>query len=137
MSVIKEFILFAVGMIITVSLAVISINVYSKAEEVGRGIAEREQYALNELKEYDVMRYDGTEVDGGKAISYIRRMYSTRDIPIEVKYGGKSFVVDGDSISGIRDTASVYYLNPLKKYYISVSTDENDAVREIVVEQRR
>ena len=137
MSVIKEFILFAVGIVITVSLAVISFNVYSKAEEVGKGIAEREQAVINELRDYDLMRYDGSEIDGSKAVSYIKKMYSTRDVTIEVTSGGRKFVIDGTSIGEIRNTSSVYYLNPFKKYYVSVGTDENDAANVITIEQRR
>ncbi len=137
MSVIKEFILFAAGMVMTVSLAVIGFNIYSKAADVGRNIAEREQYALKELKEYDVMRFDGNEVDGSRAISYIKRIYATRDIPIEVTNEVKSFVVDGDSIEEIRNTASAYYLNPLKKYFVTVFTDANDEAEKIKIEIRR
>ena len=40
MSVIKEMILFGAGLMITVSLAIISFNIYERAAEMGKGIAE-------------------------------------------------------------------------------------------------
>ena len=137
MSVIKEFILFAAGIVITVSLAVIGFNIYSKAAEMGRQITENEQYALKELKEYEVMRFDGSEVDGSRVISYIKKIYATRDIPIEVTNDAGSFVVDNASIEEIRNTASSYYLNPLKKYTVTVLSDANDEVAKIKIEIRR
>ncbi len=137
MSVIKEFILFAVGIVITVSLAVISINIYSRAAELGRGISAREEAALGELKEYDLLRFDGSEVDGSRVISYIRRMYATRDIPIEVVNDGRRFYIDGNNMSELRNTSSVYYISPLEQYHVSVSFDENDAASKITIEKRR
>ncbi len=137
MSVIKEFILFAVGIVITVSLAVISINIYSRAAELGRGISAREEAALGELKEYDLLRFDGSEVDGSRTISYIRRMYATRDIPIEVVKDGRRFFIDGNNLSDLRNTSSIYYISPLEQYRVSVSFDENDAASKITIEKRR
>ena len=137
MSVIKEMILFGAGLVITVSLAFIGFNIYGKAAEIGKEITEREESTLNELREYDIMRFDGCVIDGSRAISYIRRIYAKEDIPIEVVKDGRSFTVDGDSVSEIRNTASGYYLNPLKEYYVKVSIDENDAVGRITIEQRR
>ncbi len=137
MSVIKEFIMFAAGIVITVSLAAIGFNIYSEAAELGKGIAGKERSAIEELREYELMRFDGSEVDGSRAISYIKRIYRDYDIPIEVTGNGRSYVIDGDSIGEIRNTSSVYYMNPLRKYLISVSVDENDAASGITIEQRR
>ncbi|MCR5584171.1 MAG: hypothetical protein K6F63_01900 [Lachnospiraceae bacterium] len=134
MSVIKEFILFAAGLVITVSLALISFNVYEKAADLGKGIAEREQIAIDEFKEYEVTRFDGSVIDGSKAISYIRKMYETRDIQIEVVKGERSFLIDARSIDELRKTTSDYYMSPLKKYKVSVSFDENDAADKIKIE---
>ncbi len=134
MSVIKEFLLFTAGMIITVSLAIVSFNIYMKAAVLGRGIAEREQIAIDELEEFEVMRFDGCVIDGSRAISYIKRIYGTRNIPIEVKKGGKTFTVDDKAVSELRKTNSSFYLSPLEKYRVSVLTDENDSANRIKIE---
>jgi hypothetical protein len=134
MSVVREFILFAAGLVITVSLALISFNVYEKAAELGKGIAEREQTVIDEFREYEITRFDGNVIDGSRAISYIRRMYETEDIRIEVVKGGRSFLIDDSSIRELRKTTSDYYLSPLKDYKVSVSFDENDTVNRIRIE---
>lgn len=137
MSVVKEFILFAAGLVITVSLAMIGFKVYSKAAEIGKNIVEQEENSIRELKEYEITRFDGTEIDGSRAISYVKKMYASEGITVEVRTEKKSFVMDEISAACIRDTSSVYYMNPLKKYHVTVRFDENDAVNKITVEQRR
>ena len=134
MSVVKEFLIFTVGLIITVSLAVISFNVYSEAAALGKGIAEREQSALNELEEYEMTRFDGSVIDGSRAISYIKKMYETRDVQIQVANGKKTFLIDRDSIEGLRKINSSFYMNPMEKYKVSVMLDENDAADRIIIE---
>ncbi len=134
MSVVKEFLIFTVGLIITVSLAVISFNVYSEAAALGKGIAEREQSALNELEEYEMTRFDGSVIDGSRAISYIKKMYETRDVQIQVANGKKTFLIDRDSIEGLRKINSSFYMNPMEKYKVSVMFDENDAADRIIIE---
>ena len=137
MSVIKEFVMFSAGLVITVSLVMVSFGIYRRAAALGNGIMAREQNTFMEMWDYELTRFDGSEIDGSKAISYIRKVYAGFDVPITVTNGRKTFTVDGESIDKIRDSASDYYMNPMKKYKVRVYFDENDAANQITIEQKR
>ena len=89
---------------------------------------------MNELEEYEMTRFDGSVIDGSRAISYIKRMYETRDVQIQVANGKKTFLIDRDSIEGLRKINSSFYMNPMEKYKVSVMFDENDAADRIIIE---
>lgn len=135
MSAVKEMILFAAGLMVTVFVCGISFRIYERAEVIGEKIVEREERSITDIMEYELTRYDNSEIDGSHAISYIRRAYSEYGASITVTNAQTTFTVDTDTIEEIRDTESGYYINPLKKYNVNVNFDENDVIDKITIDE--
>ncbi len=136
MSAVKEMILFAAGLMVTVFVCGISFRIYERAEVIGEKIVEREEQSIADIMEYELTRYDNSDIDGSRAISYIRRAYSEYGASITVNNTKTTFTVDTDTIDEIRDVDSGYYIDPLKKYSVNVSFDENDVIDGITIEQQ-
>ncbi len=136
MSVIKEMIMFAAGLMMTVFVCGISFRIYDRAEVLGEKVIEREEQNIADIMEYELTRYDDDSINGSQAISYIRRAYAEYGVNIEVKTENAEFVVDGNNLNEIRRVGSPNYINPSGNYSVNVDFDENDTVKQINIIQK-
>ncbi len=83
MSVIKEMIMFAAGLMMTVFVCGISFRIYDRAEVLGEKVIEREEQNIADIMEYELTRYDDDSINGSQAISYIRRAYAEYGVNID------------------------------------------------------
>lgn len=139
MSVTKEFILLAAGLIITVSLIFIGFGVYRKAASVGIMLADKQEKKMNDIAEYELMKYENTDVNGSKVIKYIQQVSTEYDVGINITVANPDLYTyrlsEISSFSELRDISSPYFINPLKLYKITVKKDVNAVLDSIEIEQ--
>lgn len=132
MHVSKEFLLEAVGLSLLVVLILISMQMFQRATKITSLLEEEQENQIMELEEYEIVKYDGLLIDGMTAISYIKRMVETYELPVSVITVKSEFVVtEKEEYECLRNIDSQMYINPLAKYQCQVSRDENDVITEI------
>lgn len=139
MSVTKEFIMMAAGLIMTVSLVFLGIGIYRKAASTGILLVEREEKRINEIAEYELHRYDDIPVNGSKVLRYIKQISMEYDVEIEITVANPSsctyMLSENNSFSELRNAESERYINPLKLFSVTVYEDENAALCGIEIKQ--
>ena len=132
MHVSKEFLLEAVGLSLLVVLILISMQMFQRATKITSMLEKEQENQIMELEEYEIVKYDGLLIDGMTAISYIKKMIGTYELPVKVTTIQKEFVVgEKADYESLRDIDSETYINPLAKYYCEVARDENEVITEI------
>lgn len=143
MNVVKDFLLMAAGLIITVSLAMMGFKIYRGAESTGNAIVQREQKRFEDFTDYELTKYEGLEVSGSKIVRYVKELSSEydTDVYITVRNGDSNrnftyLLEDAEGWQDLRDTSSDYYINPLKKFTVKVLKDDNDMLQRVVIAQK-
>lgn len=136
MSVIKKYIWEATGLFLLLGLIVFSVAAFDRTEntaaELSDGLAETEQTVM----EHEVMKYDGYEVIGSSAITYLKSVINKFEIPVEVTTEKGTFTyTDSSHYSDFRNITSNYYINPMKRYEVNVSRDVNDVISKVYIKQ--
>ena len=135
MHVSKEFLMEAVGLSLLVVLILISMQMFQRATKITSLLEKGQENQIMELEEYEIVKYDGLLIDGMTAISYIKKMVGTYEVPVRVTTTQKEFVVEEKAdCDDLRDIESVKYINPLAKYHCEVTRDENAVITEIRIE---
>ncbi len=140
MSQVKEILLFAAGLVITVTLIFVGFNVFTRALSVGQFIQTREDEKLQALKAEEIEKYEGKTVAGNKIVSYVRSIYDKVDAPIKITTLGDgnapfSFEISKSNISELRNEEKPYFINPMKKYKVTLSRDKNDSITCIEIKE--
>ena len=133
---ITKFLLFAVGLILTVGLIFMGINIYKRAVKTGQTVSEQQRKQLTAMEESDITRYDALEITGSTAVTYIKRIYDDTSVTVvtqTVAGAKKTFTVDSSQFSDYKNTSSEYYINPLDMYYVEVSRDANDLISGVTI----
>ncbi len=140
MSQIKEMLIFAAGLIITVALIMVGITVFGKAMDLGQMVSQKEEQKLQALKLEEIEKYEGQDIPGNKIVSYVRNLYGRTDAVINIT--GKNstgvsytFKVDSSNLHELRDENSRYFINPIKKYRVTVIRDKNDSITGIDIKE--
>ena len=135
MHVSKEFLLEAVGLSLLVVLILISMQMFQRATKITSLLEKGQENQIMELEEYEIVKYDGLLIDGMTAISYIKKMVGTYELPVKVTTIRKEFVVEEKAdYEDLRDIESAKYINPMAKYHCEVIRDENAVIIEIIIE---
>lgn len=136
MSIVKKAIMISVGLIITVALCYLGIAMYKKATNTINIITENQDKTAQTMNEYAIMRYDGYEISGATAISYIKTVVAQYGIPVKVETSeGSSFTCTDSSVfKDFRDIGSSYYINPMKQYNVNVTRNQNDVITQVLIQ---
>ena len=135
MHVSKEFLMEAVGLSLLVALLLISMQLFQRATKLTSLLEEGQERQINEIEEYEIIKYDGLAVDGMTAVIYITRVTGTYGLPVEVVTLNGIFFVEGkEAYEELRSSSSEKYINPLAKYRCSVLRDENQVISKIKFE---
>lgn len=134
----KEFLLEAVGLSLVVALILISMQVFQRAVKITTILEQNQEQQIAELEEYEIVKYDGLQIDGMTAISFIKRVTGIYGIPVNVITAkGEFYVLEQSQYAALRDINSDRYINPLAKYQCEVIRDENEVIAEIKIEMER
>ena len=137
MHVSKEFLTEAVGLALLVALLMLGFQMFTRAETLLQRLDREEERRIKELSEYEVVKYDGREIDGITAVSYIKNMVSNYGMQVVLCVGTESVVVQkGEQLSLLRDADTDYYVEPWKLYDCRIIRNENESIEQIVISGR-
>lgn len=129
MQISKQFLLDAVGLVLTVSLIMTGVHLFRRTERTIQKMQYRQTRQLETLEEYDAVKYDGYQVDGATAFHYVKNMVGDYGIPITITtVAGSVRITERSQYASMRDTESKAYLNPFEQFLCEVQRDENDAI---------
>lgn len=132
----KEFLLEAVGLSLVVALILISMQIFQRAVKITSLLEKDQEQRIVELEEYEIVKYDGLQIDGMTVVSYVKKMIGTYDLPIRIiSEEGEFTVSERSQCASLRDTTSKQYVNPFAKYWCEVIRDENEVITEIKIEK--
>lgn len=130
----------AVSLAILVGLIYIGIGIFNRAKKTAE-IVEDSQMTTNKVtSEYGITKYDGLEIMGSTVITYIKQVLEEYDVTIEVE-ADKSFTLtkadaNSSTYANFRKFNSAdnnMYINPMKKYTVSVKRNKNDVITNIII----
>jgi len=134
----KEFLLEAVGLSLMVALILISMQLFQRAVKITTLLEKDQERQMTELEEYEIVKYDGFQMDGMTAVSYIKKMVGTYEIPVKVVTAEEEFAVTEQSqCVNLRNAGSAQYVNPFAKYRCEVVRDENKVITEIKIQMEQ
>ena len=134
MSAAKKFLYGAFIIAVTVALIYMGMNVFKKASGTVEVVTAEQEATGQTVAEYAVMRYDGYEISGATAISYIKTVIQKYDVPVEVTTSGGAFTcIDQSLFAEFRDISSSYYINPMQHYDVTVVRDGNDVIEKVEI----
>ena len=100
----KEFLMEAVGLSLLVALIFVSMQMFQRAVKVSTLLNAEQEEKIIMLEEYEIVKYDGLQVDGLTAVNYIKKMVGNYELPIVVETGAESFyVTKRDDFEMLRD----------------------------------
>ena len=130
----KEFLLEAVGLSLVVALILISMQIFQRSAKLTATFEKSQEQQIAELEEYEIVKFDGMQMDGVTVISYIKKMIGTYELPVWIlKEKGVFVISDTSQYVSLRDADSELYINPFGKYRCEVIRDENEAISEIKI----
>ena len=133
MSVVQKFLLGAAGLVLTISLIALGVNMFEKSKTIADRMAQEQDSVIVALEEQGITKYDGYEINGSTAINYIK-VVNASGIDVEITTWNGTFTVSDDSLyASLRDIHSDKYINPLKEYRCTVVRDENNAIIKVVL----
>ena len=130
----KEFLMEAVGLSLLVALILISVQMFQKAVKITFLLEQNQETQIAELEEYEIVKYDGLQIDGMTAISYIKRMVSVYELPVHIVTERSEFVLsEASECAELRNMSSEKYMSPMSKYRCDVVRDENKVIQELKI----
>ena len=133
MSVIQKFLLGAAGLLLTISLIALGVNMFEKSKKVADRMAQEQDSVAVALEEQGITKYDGYQISGSTAINYIK-VVNSAGVDVEITTSNGTFTVSDDSLyASLRDIHSDKYINPLKEYRCTVVRDENNVIIKVVL----
>ena len=128
----KEFLMEAVGLALLVALILIGMQLFRRTVKITSLLELEQEQKISELEEYEVVQFDGLQMDGMTVISYIKKMVGTYSLPVRVNTGQGDFeVTDRSQYNRLREPRDEMYINPLALYRCTVMRDANEVITEI------
>ena len=129
-----KIILGAAGLIMTGVLIGLGFKVMDRTEALSNSVVEEQDKVLQTERVYNVVKYDGYDINGSVAVNYVKTVVSDYDIAVEIVKGAASVTVnEAEQFAKLRRIDSEYYLNPLKEYTCEVNRDVNDEITSVML----
>lgn len=137
MHVSKEFLTEAVGLALLVALLMLGFQMFTRAETLLQRLDREEEKRIEELSEYEIVKYDGREIDGITAISHIKNVVSNYGIQVVLYTEKGSVIVEGaEQLSLLREENSDYYVEAWGIYACNIVRNENDSIEQMIIRRR-
>lgn len=129
MSVVSKYLFSFAGLTLTVLLIYSGMSIYEKSKSTANMLIEKQEERVQDWEEYDIVKYDGYEISGSMAISYLKQVVDNYMVPVTVITEKEVFTVEDSSVYGmLRKTESEFYVNPFKTFVCEVNRDVNDVI---------
>ena len=117
------------GLTLTVLLLYSGMSIYERSKGAADILMQKQEERVKEWEEYDIVKYDGYEISGSMAITYLKQIVDCYRIPVTVVTEKEAFTVEDSSVYGnLRKVESGFYMNPFKKFVCEVHRDVNDVI---------
>lgn len=131
MSVIQKFLLGAAGLLLTISLIAIGVQMFEKGKKVADIMVKEQEGVAVALEEQEITKYDGYQINGSTAINYIK-VVNAAGVDVEITTSKGTFTVSDDTLyASFRDIHSDKYINPLIEYRCTVVRDANNTIMKV------
>ena len=132
--------LLAVTVIISVLLVSLMIAQFKSAEEIANISSESMNRRAEEIRDEDIMQYDGLTVSGADVVNFCRKnledYYNGEEAPFKIILKGVSgnsrTYKDYDSILVLMDSEKSEFVNPVSKWTCRVIRNKNGIITEII-----
>lgn len=133
MSVVQKFLLGAAGLLLTISLIAVGLQMFEKSKKVADMMAKEQDSVAVALEEQGITKYDGYQINGSTAINYIK-VVNAAGVDVEVTTANGTFIVSDDTLyASFRDMHSDKYINPLMEYRCTVVRDANNVIVKVAL----
>ena len=88
MQISKQFLIEAVGLILTVSLILTGVRLYQRANRAVVMMEQRQDRQFQQMEEYEIVKYEGCSIAGTTAIAYIKHLVGTYGLQVTVTPAG-------------------------------------------------
>ena len=133
MSVVQKFLLGATGLLLTISLIAVGLQMFEKSKKVADMMAKEQDSVAVALEEQGITKYDGYQINGSTAINYIK-VVNAAGVDVEVTTANGTFIVSDDTLyTSFRDMHSDKYINPLMEYRCTVVRDANNVIVKVAL----
>lgn len=125
----KQFLIEAVGLILTVSLIMTGVRLYQRANHAVMAMEQQQNRRFQQMEEYEIVKYEGCSIDGTTAVAYIKHLVGTYGLPVTVTTADGTFQIEERlQYANLRNMESGQYINPLGRFQCEVLRDENSAI---------
>lgn len=137
-----KFFLLAAGLIITASLIFLGFRMAEAGKEAGNTSVNRFVDFNTELREAEIMQYDGTTVSGSDVVNFVRKNLSAcstaEEAPFEVivKTGTVTTHRDNSSLADIVNFSHISYISPNGRFIGTVNRNANEVIVSVMFVQK-
>lgn len=125
---------FAASILVAVLLISLILVNFREARDVGNATGQSVTDIANDIRESDIMQYDGLTVQGADVINFYRKYLgdyvSGETGPFTVTIGGSTYS-NGSSLSSLQDVDSSSYVKPTAKYKGKVTKNANGVITNV------
>lgn len=134
MSAAEKVVVGAVSLVITLLAIALGFKMVNRTEEMSDIVVEEQDRTLQKEREYNVIKYDGYDINGSIAVNYVKTLVSEQEIEVVIVKGANTVTVtETGQFAGLRRIDSEYYLNPLKEYTCEVVRDVNEEISSVIL----
>lgn len=139
---VSKFFLMAAGLIVTASLIMLGFRMADAGERAGNDMANRFIAFNTELKESDVLQYDGAVVNGSDVINFIRKNLSecepggTAPFRVVVETSVITVYEDNSMLKELMNFSHASYIAPTGRFVGMVERNENGVIASVTFIQK-
>lgn len=138
MNISKEFLMEAVGLSLLVALILIGMRMFQRTIKITNLLEHQQEQKINELEEYELVKYEGLVIDGMTALGYIKNVVGEYRLTVTIEEMQRKFSIsDRAEFGQLRNVDSEKYISPYGFYQCRISRDENEAITEIYLVRKQ
>lgn len=136
--------LMAAAVMLSVLLISIMISQYNSAREVVNSSSDVMSRKAEEIRNSDIMQYDGLTVTGEDVINFMKKnlgedaeMYGQLTVTLKGVSGNILSYSDTESVSSLTDPENEKYIRPFSKWKCSVKKNKNGIITEVIFSKKK
>lgn len=130
---VKKFLYEAITLTLLLSIIGIGIRVFYSVKKAGSTVQQQISKENQQLEEAEITKYLGIDVPGGLVRSFVQDIYSD-SITIFINDNKLSGDID-TVITELQSVDGNYYVNPLRKYTITIGRNANGVIDRVMINQ--
>ena len=136
--------LMAAAVMLSVLLISIMISQYNSAREVVNSSSDIMSRKAEEIRDSDIMQYDGLTVNGEDVINFMKKnlgedseLYGQLKVTLKGVSGNTMSYSDTEPLSSLTDPENEKYVRPFSKWKCSVKKNKNGIITEVVFSKKQ